>query len=296
MNMLGVGRMVVRYRMTRSPWARGSLALLVFASASFVPLATPPAAAEDVAPDTTKVAEPPPVPPAAVEEVAPDTIKIAEPPPVPPAAVEEVAPDTIKVAVPPPVTPRALMELEEEPLPTKWGATAYGGGDVDSLGNVQFGLKGSYRIFQLASLARFSPEVGVEFRKNFLLLKGGARGDTPEIARFSLFGGAGMLHIRDFTNDTKDATDSTWYVDFGARFRLPSLAGTPILGGIFENLPLEDVALFVAEELTGLEEPEVSGTVESRIDEWYPYSIYFGVMVGSAAGWPGAPSASGTDR
>jgi hypothetical protein len=183
---------------------------------------------------------------------------------------------------------RAQLGLEEEPQETKWGATAYGGGDVDSLGNVQFGLKASYRVLDLASLARFSPELGIEFRKNFLLLKAGARGDTPELARFSLFGGAGALHIGDFTNDTQDASDNTWYVDFGIKYRLPSLAGTPVLGPIFENVPLQNVALFLAEELTGLEQPEPSGTAESAVTEWYPYSVYFGIMVGSASGWPKA--------
>jgi hypothetical protein len=267
MNMLGVGRMVVRYRMKRSPWALALsvLSLLSFASTTLAQHAPPPAAAGDVAPDTSKVVAPP-APPLPDAEIVPPTD--------PPAAVVDVPPTA------------SLAGEDEVLLETKWGATAYGGGDVDSLGNVQFGLKGSYRILQLASLARFSPEIGVEFRKNFLLVKAGARGDTRELARFSLFGGAGVLHIRDFTNDTENATDETWYVDFGAKYRLPSLAGTPILGPIFENLPLENVALFLAEELTGLEEPDVSGTVESRVDEWYPYSVYFGFMVGSAAGWP----------
>ena len=90
----------------------------------------------------------------------------------------------------------------------------------------------------------------------------------------------------DFTNvsgvgDNPTASTSSWYAYVGAKFRLPSFSGIPILKG----LPLENTAIFLAEEFTDFEQPEPQGAQEFHVDEWYPYSIQFGLMVGSASGW-----------
>ncbi len=178
--------------------------------------------------------------------------------------------------------------FEEQSSETKWGASFFSGGDVDSLGNVLLGFRVNYKLLEVDPLARLSPEGGLEVRKNYVLLKIGARGDSREFMRFSAFGGAGVLRIQDFTNsgDSDFGSDESWYVNFGAKFRLPSLQGTPVLGGILGGIPLENVSLFVAEELTGLENPTSDeGAPEFGVNEWYPYSIQIGVMVGSASGW-----------
>ena len=180
----------------------------------------------------------------------------------------------------------AQFSVVDESSETKWGATAYAGGDVDTLGNYQLGLRVNYRLIQVKPLLRLQPEVGVQFRKNYWALQLGARGDTRELLRFSLFGGAGIMGMVDFTNvsgvgDNPTASTSSWYAYAGAKFRLPSFSGVPILKG----LPLEDTAIFLAEEFTDLEQPEPQGAQEFHVDEWYPYSIQLGIMVGSASGW-----------
>jgi hypothetical protein len=180
-----------------------------------------------------------------------------------------------------------FMTFEEESSETKWGASIYLGGEVDSLDNVQFGLRVSYSLLELDPVGRFAPELGLESRKNFILMKAGARGDTRELLRFSAFGGLGVLRIQDFTNDGNEVggSDETWYGYFGAKYRIPYLGSFPLLGRVLGALPLENVALFVAEEITGLENPEREGILEHDINEWYGYSIQAGIMIGAASGW-----------
>jgi hypothetical protein len=190
-----------------------------------------------------------------------------------------------------PAALNAQVETFEKTTETNWGASVYGGGQVDSLGNLALGLRLSYKVFELDPLVRLSPEIGFESRKNFLLAKAGARGDSRELYRLSVFGGAGMFRIQDFTNsggpgDTTPRSDETWYVYYGAKFRMPSLAGVPILGGIIGGLPLTGASLFVAQELNGLEPPSSPGEInEFTITEWFDNSVLFGVMIGSASGW-----------
>ena len=183
----------------------------------------------------------------------------------------------------------AQFALPEETSETKWGATAYAGGDVDSLGNFQFGIRANYRLLQIKPITRIAPELGVEVRKNYALFKAGGRADSREILRISGFFGGGVLRIQDFTNSSGSsdvATSSeTWYYYFGGKLRLPSLAGVPLLGGILGGLPLEGVSLFAGQEINGLDEPEQSGGAEFLVDEWYTHSVQFGLMVGSASGF-----------
>lgn len=180
-----------------------------------------------------------------------------------------------------------FMTFEEESSDTKWGATIYVGGEVDSLENVQFGFRGSYSLLELDPLGRFAPELGFESRKNYFLLKAGVRGDSRELLRLSGFGGAGFLRIQDFTNDGNEVagSDETWYAYFGAKYRLPYMGSVPLLGRLLGELPLESVSLFVAEEITGLENPDRGGALEHEVNEWYGYSVQVGVMVGAASGW-----------
>jgi hypothetical protein len=189
-----------------------------------------------------------------------------------------------------PAVLNAQVETFEKTTETNWGASVYGGGQVDSLDNLALGLRVSYKVFELDPLVRLSPEIGFESRKNFLLAKAGGRGDSRELYRLSAFGGAGMFRIQDFTNagpgDTNPDSEETWYVYYGAKFRLPSLAGVPIVGGVLGGLPLTGVSLFVAQELNGLEPPSVPGeTHEFAVTEWFDNAVLFGVMIGSATGW-----------
>jgi hypothetical protein len=185
----------------------------------------------------------------------------------------------------------AQVETFEKTTETNWGASVYGGGQVDSLGNLALGMRLSYKVFEFDPLVRLSPEIGFESRKNFLLAKAGARGDSRELYHLSTFGGAGVLRIQDFTNasgpgDTSPGSDETWYVYYGAKVRLPSLAGLPIVGGVLGGLPLTGVSLFVAQELNGLEPPPPQDEIhEFAVAEWFDNSVLFGVMIGSATGW-----------
>ena len=43
----------------------------------------------------------------------------------------------------------AQFSVVDETSETKWGATAYAGGDVDTLGNYQFGIRVNYRLIQV---------------------------------------------------------------------------------------------------------------------------------------------------
>ncbi len=184
---------------------------------------------------------------------------------------------------------RAQFTEFSEVSETRWGAAVFAGGDADSLGNYLFGLTTSYRILELDPLLRASPEVGAEFRKNYLLVKLGGRVDSREFERFSLFGGAGLLRIQDFTNASGDdydldTSDVTTYFYYGLKVRLPSMSGIPILAGV----PISGVSLFAATEISGLTQPEwTRGAREYQIDEWYDTAYHFGVMIGSAGGWHG---------
>ena len=53
------------------------------------------------------------------------------------------------------------------------------------------------------------------------------------------------------------------------------------------------VSLFAAEEFTGLERPfSREGLDEFAVNEWYPYSLQFGFMIGSAGPWIGGGEGS----
>jgi hypothetical protein len=157
------------------------------------------------------------------------------------------------------------------------------------MGNFQFGIRANYRLVQLKPIARVSPELGVEVRKNYAMFKAGGRADSRELFRISGFIGGGVLRIQDFTNTSGSsdvaASDETWYYHFGGKLRLPSLAGVPLLGRILGALPLEGAALFVGQEINGLDQPEQSANFEFTVDEWYTHSVQFGLMVGSASGF-----------
>lgn len=184
----------------------------------------------------------------------------------------------------------AQFALPEETSETKWGGTAYGGGDVDSLGNFQFGIRANYRLVQIKPITRLSPEMGIEVRKNYVMFKAGGRADSREIFRLSGFFGGGVLRIQDFTNSSGSSdiatSDETWYYYFGGKLRLPSLGGIPFIGGILSGLPLEGVSVFAGQEINGLDQPtQTTGNVEFRVNEWYTHSVQFGLMVGSASGF-----------
>jgi hypothetical protein len=185
----------------------------------------------------------------------------------------------------------AQFALPEETSETKWGGTAYGGGDVDSLGNYQFGIRANYRLVEIDPISRFSPELGIEVRKNYVMFKAGGRADSRELLRLSGFVGGGVLRIQDFTNssgssDASLSSDETWYYYFGAKLRLPGLGGVPLLGGILGGLPIEGVSLFAGQEINGLDDPNVDeANPEFTVDEWYTHSVQIGLMVGSASGF-----------
>lgn len=174
-----------------------------------------------------------------------------------------------------------------ETTESRWGATFYGGGDIDSLGNAQVGFRVSYRVLQVKPLARLSPEIGLESRKNFVLFKAGGRLDSREIIRLSAFVGGGFLRIQDFSNtgDKETDSDGSPYFYYGGKFRLPGLGGIPILGKILGGLPVEGTSVFVAQEINALDDPVIEGSPEFGVNEWYSYSVQIGIMVGSASGW-----------
>jgi hypothetical protein len=201
------------------------------------------------------------------------------------AALSALAPDA-----------RAQFQTFTETEETRWGATVYGGGDVDSLGNAQFGFRLNYRFLDLSSLARVSPEAGLEFRKNYLKASIGGRGDTRELLRLSGFGGGGFFRIQDFTNSGADEFGSaeTWYAYAGVKFRMPNLGFVPLFGGLLGGIPVEGISLFAAEEFTGLDRPfSREGLDEDSVNEWYPYSLQFGFMIGSAGPWLGSGGRDG---
>ena len=183
----------------------------------------------------------------------------------------------------------AQFAVPEETNETKWGGTVYAGGDVDSLGNFQYGARANYRLLQIDPIGRFAPELGAEFRKNYALFKAGGRADSRELFRLSAFFGGGVMRIQDFTNRSGDSdiavSDETWYYYFGGKFRMPGLGGIPIIGGILGAVPIEGISIFAGQEINGLEAPAPRGNVEFEVDEWYTHSVQFGVMVGSAGGY-----------
>lgn len=186
-------------------------------------------------------------------------------------------------------TARAQFALPEETTETKWGATAYGGGDVDSLGNYQFGIRANYRLLQVKPVARVAPELGIEVRKNYVMFKAGGRADSRELLRLSAFFGGGVLRIQDFTNSSGSSdiasSSETWFYYFGGKLRLPDLGRVPLLGGILGALPLEGVSLFAGQEINGLDQPAPEPGAAFVVDEWYTHSVQFGLMVGSASGF-----------